>query len=156
MFNNHAVYAEKTPTAMFEMHPDALQPDNPRYRDDYRQWLRSPQPFPIYTHGLMADVPTSTPYPLEQIKRAFGRNIFWGGVEVDEHFSSSFPYAMALGIYKGYPRIELFGVDLDKGTEYTQHRENFFFWLGIASQLGITISLPEKSELIRPHLYPFY
>ena len=156
MFNNHPLYAEKRLTAMFEMHPDALDEHSPRYTDEYRQWLKAPHPFPIYTHGILEGAPASQPYPLAEIQRKYGRNIFVGDQEITEHFRSSFPYALALGIHTGYPRIELYGIDLDKGTEYTQHRENFFFWLGIASTLGIVITLPPQSELIFNSLYPFH
>jgi hypothetical protein len=154
MMNNHALYAEKRLTAMFEMHPDALATD--RYRQEYRDYLMQPHPFPIYTHGTMEHVPASQPYPLEQVTRAFGRNIHLGGREITEHFTSSFPYALALALLEGYPRIELYGIDLERGTEYTHHREALFFWLGIASHNGTTIIFPEQSELIQDHLYPFH
>lgn len=153
MVNNHALYADKQPAALFEMHPDALTDE--RYTQEYKQWLQQPHPFPIYTHGYMQGVPASVPYPQAQITHAFGRNIWKGSQEVTEHFSSTFPYMFALGIYKGYPEIEVYGVDLYEPT-YQKYRESVYFWLGIASQLGVTVTIPEQSELIAPHLYPFY
>lgn len=153
MVNNHALYAGRRFTAMFEMHPDALESD--RYTQQYKDWLQEFHPFPIYTHGYMEKVPASVPYPQAQIQHTFGRNVFLGRVEITEWFSSTFPYMLALGIYKGYPRVELYGVDLYEES-YQRYREHVFFWLGVASQLGITIITPEQSELLKPHLYPFY
>lgn len=153
MVNNHAMYSGRRFTAMFEMHPDALTSD--RYTQQYKDWLGLRHPFHIYTHGYMHGVPASVPYPQEQITRTFGRNIWKGGQEITEHFSSTFPYMFALGIYKGYPEIEVYGVDLYEPT-YQKYREGVYFWLGIASQLGVTVTIPEKSELMTPHLYPFY
>lgn len=152
MVNNHALYAEWQCSALFEMHPDALECE--RYAMDYKLWLRQEHPFPIYQHTPDPRIPAAEPYPLKQIQKLYGRNIFVGEREIVDHYSSTFPYMLALAIYRCYPRIEIYGIDLERGTEYVQHRENVFFWLGIASALNITVIFPEQSELITPSLYP--
>lgn len=139
-FNDHAMTLPRL-DAMFEMHMDWQTTE--RYNvigaEGYRDWLCQPHPFPVWMHKEEAAVPASRRYPLELAGRVF--------------FTSTTPYAIALAIELGYERIELNGIEADKGTEYESARDAIFFWLGRAEGAGRQIILHPENQLFSAPLY---
>ena len=158
-FNDNAMtlYKEKRITAMLEMHPDwadAERLNGLPGMDEYRTWLQQPHDFPIYTHGLDRRIPASTPYPLEKIQRVFQCTFWKGNDEVKDFYTSTTPLAIALAILHAYRKIELYGVELTQETEYREHRDSVFFWIGRATAMGKKVGIHEDSKLYKSALYP--
>jgi hypothetical protein len=77
------------------------------------------------------DVPKSEKYPLEEIKDKFPTS--------RKYYTSSVAYALALAIYKGYTKIEVYGVEMVTNTEYGHQRVGVAYWIGFADGLGINV-----------------
>ena len=147
--NNHCLLWDWQPTAVFEMHPDALVTD--RYSPEYRHWLRQPHTFPIYMHKADPDIPASVTYPRQEIY--YGQFVTKGDRKIADFYSTTVPYMLALALHQGYRRVELWGVDL-KATARQAHRDCVFFWMGILGAYGVDIYIPEESLLMNDWLYP--
>lgn len=127
-------------TRWFEIHPmSILLKDG---WSDY-SWLTKCQ-IPVYMVKHYAKVPSSIPYPMDEVSRGFIKQ-----------FSSTFCYELALAIYEGFKTIGLYGVDFSKGS----FRERFIewrgvlYWLGVAAGRGIKIQFPKDGENKLNHKY---
>lgn len=155
--NAHTLEQKHRLTAMFEMHPDwasAERLNGVPGIDEYREWLRKPHSFPIYMHAVDPRIPASVRYPREKIQSIFRDTFYKGETEVKDFYTSTTPYAIALAILQGYKRIELYGVELTQETEYKEHRDSVFFWIGRATAMGARIIIHEDSKLYTRRLYP--
>ena len=116
--------------AVFQMHEEAIW-RNPANRNDpkHSSWLKSQTQTPVYMQDKYEDVPSSIKYPLEEISNLY--NI--------KYFTSSVAYAIALACFKSYKRIEIYGADLETGTEYQYQRDGVTLWIGVAIGLGIEV-----------------
>ncbi len=83
----------------------------------------------VYMQEAYTDIVNSKAYPIKEIQERFG----------SDYFSSSISYAVALGIYQGYKKIEIYGVGLATDTEYRYQRDGFTFWVGIAKGCGVDV-----------------
>jgi len=149
--NNHVLLWQKRTTGVFEMHPDAFNATI--YNDEYKDWLRQPHDFPIFTHARTPDIPSSVPFPRAEIQKRWGVNLYKGSGRIENFYTSTFPYCLALALHVGYRDVEMYGVDLNK-EERIQHRDAVFFWMGICLAHGMTITIPEQSPLMDEGLYP--
>lgn len=151
----HALQAKRV-TAVLEMHPDVLTGERwrkfPNY-EQYRKWLRETDT-PIYMHEALADIPAAVKYPRDEIANQFCRHLWKGEKELKALFGGTASYGIALALYLGYTRIELYGIELSSRPEYDKERDMTFFWLGKASALGVEIVIHEKSRLVSELLYP--
>ena len=147
--NNHCLLWDWEPTAVFEMHPDALTAA--RYGQEYHAWLQQPHPFPIYMHQADPAIPASVTFPRDEIH--YGQFVEKGGRTIENFYSTTVPYMLALALHQGYRRVELWGVDL-KTSARQSHRDCVFFWLGILGAHGVDIYIPEDSLLMEEWLYP--
>lgn len=144
-FNDFAMQVPRL-TAAFEMHNDWHTAD--RYGEEYKEWLRTPQPFPILMHQESDIVPSSKKFPRHAINALYNRNIFRGAIEEQNFYTSSTPYALALALWCRYPRIEIYGVDLAGDGEYHKYADCIFFWLGKASALDVEIIFHPSSPIL--------
>jgi len=80
-------------------------------------------------------VPKSVKYPLEEIKKLSGGQ---------KKLTSSIAYAIALAVYQGYEKIEIFGVEMESNTEYQYQRDGVIFWIGLALGKGIIVEAHTK------------
>lgn len=151
--NNHPYLWQKRITALFEMHPDAL--DTNRYADDYKAWLKQRHDFPIYMHRVHQDIPNSVQFPREDIARYRGWLFLKGKTLIQDFYAETSAYMLALALHLGYRRIQLYGIDFDKITDQ-RRRDSVFFWLGILQANHIEITLHEDSPLLEESLYPYY
>jgi len=110
--------------------------------NSHYDWLQRPHEYPVYMQEHYEDVPSSVKYPKEEIVKTLLPNIYRevnGKVDQVESFGSSFSYAMALAIYQGKKRIELYGIEMTSDTEYVRQRPSGYFWIGIAIGKGIEV-----------------
>ena len=142
--------------AVFQMHPPDVyrDPDNPK--DDavgvsHWAWLRQAHGFPIYMQCVDPEVPASTRYPIEEA-RALLAGLQFEGQPVDL-FLSSFDYAMALAILKGYKRVQVYGVEM-RG-KYEDQRLGCGLWTGLALGHGVAIDWHCGETMVRRKLYGY-
>lgn len=146
----------KRADAVFQMHVEAIW-KNPKNRNDpkHYEWLKSGETPTIYMQEQYPDVPKSVRFPLEEIKRELLPTFHWQGrnKEGDHYFSSTFCYALALGIYLGYQKIECHGIEMETDTEYRYQRDGVTFWIGIA--LGRHIQIDIHTDIFNFPLYGY-
>jgi hypothetical protein len=143
---------------VFQMHAPAVW-KNPYNLNDAKhyEWLQEDHPYPVYMMDVYPDVPASVKYPLDEICRELLPGLQRGrqnGQSI-RYFTSSVAYAIALAIYRGYERIEIYGVEMETNTEYAYQREGVTFWLGVAVGRGIEVVLHEDSGLMVGLLYGY-
>ena len=128
--------------AVFQMHLEAIwrNPNNRNHAGHY-EWLSSGDTPTIYMHAKYDDVPMSEKYPLDEIVNELLQPFEWIAPNKtgNKYFSSTFCYALALAIYKGYESIEIHGVEMETDTEYRYQRDGVTFWIGLAVGRGINV-----------------
>lgn len=151
----------KRATAVFQMHSPTIW-RNPANRNDpgHYAWLQSGQTPEIYMQEKYSDVPGSIAYPLSDIVRhVLGIEKPLAELSAEERantgvcFTSTLAYMLALAIYQGYTRIEIYGCELETGTEYQFQRESFAHWAGLARGRGIVVD--DRSNILRDLLYGY-
>lgn len=137
--------------AVFQMHRPPIW-KNPTNRNDanHYAWLQQEHPFPVYMLEQYAEVPAAAAYPLEALCDAL-----LGGQFDRRYFTSSVAYAVALAIYQGYRRIELYGVEMETNTEYYAQRDGVYFWVGLAIGRGVSVYIHPESSLFKSPLYGY-
>jgi len=110
---------------------------NPTNRNDpkHYEWLKSGDTPTIYMMEAYEEVPQAVKYPLDEVL------MMTPGVR---YITSSIAYAIALAVYKGYKRIELYGVEMETNTEYYYQRQGVVFWLGVAYGKGIEVAMDTR------------
>ena len=79
-------------------------------------------------------------YPLTQIINKFDT----------DYFSSTVDYAIALALFRGFDEIDLYGVNMENGTEYQYQKAGVDFWLGVAKGSGADVRVfGEHSTALR-------
>ena len=121
----------KRADAVFQMHqPTIWRASTNRNDPKHYEWLQQQDNPTIWMIDQFEDVPKSEKYPLEEVLALVPR---FG------YFTSSVAYAIALAIYQQYDRIEVYGVEMETGTEYSHQRTGVAFWLGVAVGRGIDV-----------------
>jgi hypothetical protein len=140
----------KRADAVFQMHLPAIW-RSPMNRNDpkHYEWLKSGNTPEVIMQEQYEDVPKASKYPLEQIQK-----ILLANFSVKRFFTSSIAYAIALAIYRGYTRIELYGVELESNTEYFYQRDCATFWTGLAVGRGVDVYAP-VGMFDTPYLYGY-
>lgn len=114
---------------------------------------------PVYAQQLWDDIPTSVVFPFEEARRAVGIPLPPSG-EKRLWATSSFGYMAALLLMEHLwgetvEELLLYGVELPLGTNRERIWEwpNLAYYLGLATGLGIKITLPQSgtSLLSAPH-----
>ena len=127
---------------LFDMHRWELIQDPHflvrEYQQDHHEYLREEHDFPIYMVEKYEEVPASVKYPFEEIKHLGGKY---------RTFTSSFCYMMAMAVFEGYERIEIYGFNMEAETEYEYQRESAVKWIAWAEGLGIDVYLTPESGL---------
>ena len=110
--------------------------------------------------GLVLANQTSTPvysldtwfeclkYPLEEIVKRFK----------SDYFSCSVAYAIAFALFKDYKKINLYGIALGIGTEYSFQKPSVEFWIGVAKGMGVEVNMFGNTEVLAipsRHLYGY-
>lgn len=134
LFNEAPLKPEKYPRwdSCLQIHgPEVYAQDNNWVNPDYWPWLQQPHGKPIWMQEVDPRVPDSVKYPLDEILAMIPYR----------YLRSSPAMALALGIYLGYDRIELYGSELSSNTEYAYQATNYAFWIGFAHGRGIDVQL---------------
>jgi hypothetical protein len=128
-------------TRYFEMHEDAMK--GMEYPADYYDWLREGR-VPIYTIWYEPSIPTSTPYPLENILNAQGDYLS----SSPAYLMCSVAYMLALAIYESVELIELYGVDTNppEGSSYAKTLPCIYYFIGMARGKGIPVLIHTPVE----------
>lgn len=106
---------------------------------------------PIVCLDKIPGIALSERYPKEEVVSHF----------LIEYFVTVTCYMLALAIYRGYERIELYGVDLSDETtdvgdprkryeDWENERACLSFWLGLAKGRGIQVFIADRSTLLKP------
>lgn len=121
----------------------------------FGEWLKSEKNgVKFITPVLMPELPGNEVYPLDDVARKLLPN-FKRGSETNRYFTSGPAYAIALAIYLGYKRIELFGIEMEANAEYIYQRDGIGLWGGIAIGRGIEFVIPAQSIMFYAPLYGF-
>ena len=102
-------------------------------------------PCPVIMAQKWDEIPNSEPYPLAEILSKYGN-----------YFTNSISYQIALAIHLGAKEIGIWGVDMAVHTEYHHQRPSCEYYLGLARGLGIKVTIPDESDLLKTKfLYAF-
>lgn len=127
---------------VFQLHkPVVWRSSTNRNDTKHYEWLKSTT-IPVLMQDHYEDVPASVKFPLDEIRKEF--------IGAPEYFTSSVAYALAYAVYKGYKRIELYGVEMETNTEYAHQRPGVAYWCGIAIGRGIEIDFHSKQFFHSP------
>jgi hypothetical protein len=141
--------------ALFQLHqPSVYRSLFNRTFPKYWEWLQQDHGYPIYMQEVDKDVPNSVRYPLEEINKYYLTNLRWPDEEVIQFYTNSLVYAIALALYEGYEKIMIFGIEMKSSTEYQYQRDNFSFWVGIATQHAI-VELHSAQSIFDVPLYGY-
>ena len=111
--------------------------------------------FPIYVLDAkeFKDVPGAITFPFREIMvwlgEEYGEDYYSkAGHYIFEYFTSTVNYMVALAMYEGVERIELYGFEMSSKEEYSYQKAATEFWLGMALGRGIGIYLPPGCALL--------
>lgn len=98
------------------------------------------QNIPIFLPKVYPEHPTSMAYPLREIVKKFGIT----------YFSNTVCYMVAYAVYIGVKQLDLYGINMDYGSEYEHEKGGLEFWLGFAMGKGIKVKVHgEKSMVLK-------
>jgi hypothetical protein len=129
-------------TAAFEVHKPWVWEKQP----GYGEWLYQNHDFPIYMRHGDFEMPACIPYPELQIKDWFFGRLYRGPDLIEQFFTSSIAYMLALALYMDYKRIEVYGLEMNL-QKYQYQRDSIFWWLGYANGMRVQVVIPENSKL---------
>mgnify|MGYP001573812942 CR=1 FL=1 len=133
--------------AFFEIHPW----DDIAKEESYAPYCMALREVPkVYTQKPEIMLPNSVAYPLDEMVEKYGPYFF----------TSSFSYMMAMAIRDllASPDKEkimgFWGVDMSATEEYAAQRPGCHYFITMAQQRGIKVTIPPESDLLRPQ--PMY
>ena len=130
-------------TRLFEMHDRRVFE---KRGQGYLDQLIGERYSPIYMHQAHTDIPYAAPYPIQSVIAQCG-----------DYFNSSIAYMLALAITERFERIELYGVDMDPGSEeWHKERPCNEYLIGLAKGRGIDVWVHPDSHLLKPQLDVLY
>ncbi len=146
----------------YEIHD--LAKGKQRWPEEYWQWLCKDHGKPLYVQAPHRELPHGLPFPIAKLRNRFG-----------DYFTNTVSYMIAHAVMEMAPKgksvdgqgfeIGLWGVDMaqgaskpgDRNTEYGHQRPSCEYFLGVAAGLGIKITVPRESELLKTRrLYAFH
>ena len=146
--------------AWFEIH--RFEPNKSWFSPEYIAFLAKLK-CPVYTIAPIQGIPGSTPYPVDSVVRANLGAVVNGKTGKARvlrfhvaDFSSTIAWMIAKAIFDGADEIGLWGVDMSAAEEWHFQRSGCQNLLHLAGQLGIKVTVPYESDLMRPPpLYGF-
>ena len=141
---NHAYTIFDRIDRLYELHSIELIMSDNYYQKDYQQgywdYLKAEHDYPIFMQQAYPEIPAARRYPIEQAAALGGPD-----------FTSSFPYMMAAAMLEGVDRIELYGFDMQAGTEYAYQRQEALNWIWFARGKGFDVYVPPNCGLFERH-----
>ena len=153
---------------LFEIHPIEVLVYNANLgkRDKkHLDWLQQEHDFTIYTYadytgehildGVIDSpprIPNSVPYPFEKLDGIF-ENLHRQNRPTQIYMPSTVSYMLAMAIFEGFERIEMYGIEMAGSTEYMYQKAGTEALLMYAMGKGIEIYFPEHCKLmnIKPY-----
>ena len=117
-------------------------------------WLQQDHGKPVYMQEVDPDVPNSVRYPLEEINAEYLSTLTYKGIPVN-NLGCTASLAVALALYQGYERIEVYGIEMAHSSEYRSQRANFSFWVGVATGRGVQVDLFCTHGLFHAPIYGY-
>ncbi|MDX1744988.1 MAG: hypothetical protein R3324_03545 [Halobacteriales archaeon] len=141
----HRVAEGRPWTRWFQLHDiDEHHGDDP----DHLMWLRQTS-LPVYVwpehvakYSEKYGFTNLIPYPRDWILNEFGT-----------YFTNSISWMMALAIAENFSHMGVYGVDMAQDTviggEYSQQRPSCEYFIGLARGRGISVTIPDTSDLLK-------
>lgn len=82
------------------------------------------------------DIPSSFGFPLQKVIKHFEKKYGQGY----DYLTSALSQCLAYAIYRGFQAIDMFGINVEMGTEWVYQRDAVSFWMGIALGEGIKVT----------------
>jgi len=103
------------------------------------RWLKTSR-VPVVTSRKHPDYPATVDFPLEDVLNNLKH----------DYFNSTAAYAVAFAIHIGATKISLFGMDFTYPNSHQAEkgRACVEFWLGVAQERGIKLSMPKTTTLM--------
>lgn len=136
--------------AAFQMHRIPPYVRDEKEDKVYREWL-SKITVPVYMWDKCPEFPTSIRYPFEEVARltshvrCMNKELIFN--------TSSVSYAVALAVLQERKQIDVYGVELEMGTEYEKQQGCYLFWVGFAAGKGINLNIYCGETIFRKPLY---
>lgn len=106
-------------------------------------WMAE-QMAPIYLQHEDERVPAGIAYPLDAVLAYLAE---CGATE--RYLTNSVSYMLALAIYEGVDEIGVYGVDMALTEEWGYQRPSCEYLIGLARGLGIKVTIPKESDLLK-------
>ena len=90
---------------------------------------------PLVTLKKLDNIPSSIEFPLDKMPL--------------EYAECSIVYMIVYAMIKGATEIDMYGVVLEVGDEYTIQRKSVEYWIGYARGKGITVTINEPTCLCK-------
>lgn len=129
-------------TRWYELHSTTLFGEISAER---KKWLRRKHPFPVYMHKRYKSFPSSVKFPIDEIIAFVGRR----------YFSNTIAYMIAHAAFEQVGRLEIYGVEMENGTEYAYQKDGTEYMIRLAESAGVEIHLPPTSSLLNEQLYGY-
>ena len=138
------IYKHLSPTAVFQLHHPAIW-KNPKNRCDpnHFKWLSTQDTCTIYMQEKYPEVPMSEAYPIDEVFKML-ENVSINEKQSFRYSGSTPDYAMGLAAHLGYKRVEIHGIEMEMGSEYSFQRLGFGFWSGFLAGKGIELKIYSK------------
>jgi hypothetical protein len=111
----------------------------PWFSAEYIAWMVATGK-PIYMINPVPEIPNSVKFPKDEMLTRFGPFFF----------ASSISWMMALAIASGATEIGLWGIDMSANEEWNFQRSGCHYFIHVAKTMGIKVTLPPQSDLLRP------
>lgn len=147
-------------TRLFELHKRDwfTRKELPSHKQ-YWEYLTQPHEYPIYLQTPVAEIPNSVIYPFDGVCADLFPHLlrrYKDGREVaDKFLTSSASLMLALAIYEGYERIEVYGIGMETETEYAYQLPGFTYMIGLANGRGIDVVQMEDSPICKAEVYAY-
>ena len=145
---NEALHADwvKRADVVFQMHKPVIWRSITNRNDPgHYEWLQNQTGCTVYMIDKFEDVPMSVKFPFDEIMEKYPN--------IEKYFTSSVAYALALAVYQGYKKMEVYGVEMATQSEYGHQRVGVAYWLGFAAGQGVDVDF--KGSILTAPLYGY-
>lgn len=135
--------------AVIEVHAPAVYRKHPR-TPEYWQALRTTKTQVYMCPVVDPKVPAAIEYPLDGILDMLAGTNCSAPIKP---FNCTLAYALALGVFKEYQVIDVYGVELANNGGYSKQSSDFAFWVGFAAGRGIAVNINCSGGMFSHLLY---
>jgi len=86
---------------------------------------------PLMSVKVYKDIPSSRTFPLDAVAKKFDTYFF----------TAAITYMLAYAIYTNYTHIDMYGCNVETGTEWAYQRDCISYWIGYARGRGIKVTI---------------